>query len=96
MGKIRAERCSHNPVLSPNERLLWQAKAVFNASAIDLAMRLHFFIELNLKNKSLKVDPTEFQPLVMLKGIMSVKFPMLGNLLLHLKSGINMVVRIQE
>lgn len=36
MNKIIAERCSHNPVLSPNERLLWQAKAVFNASAIDL------------------------------------------------------------
>jgi len=37
MGKIIAERCEHNPVLKPNERLLWQSKAVFNASAINLA-----------------------------------------------------------
>ena len=40
MSKIMAERCEQNPVLSPDPKLLWQAKAVFNASTIDLGERI--------------------------------------------------------
>ena len=42
MSKIIAERCKFNPILKPNERLLWQARAVFNASAIDFGDKIGF------------------------------------------------------
>jgi len=40
MNKIIARRCERNPLLIPDEQLLWQAKAVFNASVIDLGDKI--------------------------------------------------------
>lgn len=40
MSKIIARRCERNPLLIPDEQLLWQAKAVFNASALDLGDKI--------------------------------------------------------
>ncbi len=40
MSKILARRCDRNPLLIPDEQLLWQARAVFNACPVDLGEKI--------------------------------------------------------
>ena len=49
-----------------------------------------------IKSKSLKGGHIGSQRSAMLREIMSVKYLVLGNLLLHQKNGINMGVKTQE